>query len=175
MTKLLVIIFFIPLLTRTLVFIVPFYEKGKYGKVSLPRITFLFLPLVFLPIIILCLLLNINDFIKDGLSNKDASSTILILSICLLFDIYLLVKYKLSIIKFDKNKIIYRKETYLFSEIISLGFDKNYYYFVTKDRGKIRIDSMSPGLDMLIKDYHQKIGLNKKEVKWNEYKKNNKR
>lgn len=155
----------IPIFIRSLLYVFPLLEKGKYGKVTLPKSIFLIYPSVVLPFILICLSLNIYSYAKSNFIDDDALFGIVILSICLVGFIFLLITYKNNIIRYDNDKIIYKKKCYLFSEIRSLGWDKNKYYFVTKNQEKIKIDILSPGVDMLIKEYYKFTDENKKATK----------
>ena len=171
MGKLFLIFGIIPIFIRLLLYVFPLLEKGKYGIVTLPKSIFLIFPSVVLPFILICLSLNIYSYIKSDFIDEDFLFGIVILSICLVGSVFLLITYKHNIIRYDNNRIIYKKKCYLFSEIRSLGWDEKKYYFVINNQEKVKIDILSPGVDMMIKEYYKFIAEYKKETKSNNSKK----
>lgn len=154
MYKIIVIVGIIPIIINILLFILPFKEKGKNGVVNLPKSTFLFFPIITQSVFGAGLFLCLITCISDGKFSKDEISTFVLCLFAILLSIIPEIYYFINVIKYDSNRLCYRKKWYNFSEIETFGYDKKNYTFVTKTGEKIKIDLLSVGFDNLYKAYN---------------------
>ena len=154
MYKIIIIVAIVPLIINLLLYVLPLKEKGRNGVVSVSKITFFVFPLISQLVFGIGLILNIYSYISDGFVNKDNYiPTFILFSVTILMAIYPEIYYFRSIVKYDNEKMYYRKKKYFFSDIVSFGYDKKDYVFVMKDDSKVKIDVLAVGFDNLYKNY----------------------
>ena len=159
-----IIVGIIPLIINLLLYVSPLTEKGRNGVVSVSKITFLLFPLFSQLVLGIGLTLNIYSYIVDGFVDKDNYiPTFILFSVTILMGIYPEIYYFRSIVKYDNEKMYYRKRQYYFSDVISFGYDKKEYVFVMKDDSKVKIDALAVWFENLYKNYKEfKNKTNKK-------------
>ena len=151
-----IIVGIIPLIINLLLYVSPLTEKGRNGVVSVSKITFLLFPLFSQLVLGIGLTLNIYSYIVDGFVDKDNYiPTFILFSVTILMGIYPEIYYFRSIVKYDNEKMYYRKRQYYFSDVVSFGYDKKEYVFVMKDDSKVKIDALAVGFENLYKNYKE--------------------
>lgn len=154
MYKTIIIVGIVPLIINLLLYVFPFIEKGKNGVVSVSKSTFLVFPLISQLVFGMGLALNIYSYIEDGFINRrNYIGTFVIFSIVIMLGIIPEICYFRSIIKYDTEKMYYRKKQYYFSDVVSFGYDKKNFVFVMRDDSKVKIDRLAVGFDNLYKSY----------------------
>ena len=153
MYKIFIIVGVIPLIINIILYVIPLKEKGKFGKVTVPKSAFLITPIIADLVLGCGLIANVISYVNSNFSDKEEFKTIILFSVVLVLSVIPLICYKKSIVKYDADKIFYHKKWYNFSDIQSFGNDQKSYVFVTKTGEKIKIDILAVGFDLLYKTY----------------------
>ena len=80
-----------------------------------------------------------------------------IISLLLLLYIFLYNHFR-NIIKYDSEKLIYKRKIIFFDDIVNFGYDDKFYYFVIRKGNKIKISRLAVGFDDLYKAIVKKRG-----------------
>lgn len=155
MNKIFIIVGLIPLLINIILYVIPITEKGKFGKVTVPKSTFLITPIVADIVFGSGLIANAISYVNGNYSDKDEFKTIILFAFILVLSIVPLIYYNKSIVKYDSEKIYYHKKWYKFSDVQSFGYDRKNYVFITKSGDKIKIDRLAVGFNLLYKTYQE--------------------
>lgn len=150
--KVLFITIFIPSIINIL-FVLSLHEKDKANIVHSPKFMYLYLPCGGGLFLGLGASFNLKSYIDGGYVNKDAFAFSLLLFIGSALCLLAVIIYKISIIKYDNEKLLYHGKCYYYNQICSLGNDKNNYTFVLENGKKIKFSILAVGSNELCKTY----------------------
>lgn len=150
--KIIFITMIIPSIINIL-FVLSLYEKDEANIVHSPKLLHLYIPCGGGLFLGLGASLNLKSYIDGGYVDKDAFAFSLLLFIGSAFCLVAIIIYKMSIIKYDDEKLLYRGKWYYYNQICSLGNDKNNYTFVLKNGKKIKFSILAVGSNELCKAY----------------------
>lgn len=136
-----------------LLFVLSLYEKDKANIVHSPKLMFLYFPCGGGVFLCLGASLNFKSYIEGGYVDKDALGFSILLFTGSILCLIAVIIYKISIIKYDDEKLLYRGKWYNYNQICSLGNNKNNYTFVLNNGKKIKFSILAVGSNELCKAY----------------------
>lgn len=150
--KVIFIIVFIPSVINLLL-VLSLSEKEKTNVVHESKLLYLYLPCFCSVFLCLGAYSNFKSFINSGYVEKDELFFAILLFTFSILALIAVIMYKRSVIKYDKEKLLYRGKQYNYCQISSLGNTKNNYVFVLQNGKKIKFSILAAGANGLCKTY----------------------
>ncbi len=150
--KIIFITIFIPSVIN-LLFVLSLNEKVKIGIVHNEKILHLYVPCGGTLLFSLGSFFNFKYYINGGCVDKETLAFSIFLFIFSILSLIMVFVYRISIIKYDNEKLLYRGKWYYYNEICSLGNNDNDYIFLLNNGKKIKFSILAVGSNELCKAY----------------------
>lgn len=137
----------------SILFSLALYEKDESNMVHNSKLLNLYIPCGGCLLLSVGATLNFKSFVDGQYTSKDELIFSIILFLGSIMCLIILFIYKRTIIRYDDEKLLYRRKWYRYDEISTLGNDKNDYVFVLKNGKKIRFSILASGSNELCKAY----------------------